>query len=1432
MKKLYYLFIFLINSTLVLSQSNPEIIKNEIKKIFQKEGFRDSILPFTFLEEKSNYNGKYKKLRINKESLSKIEQAGIKNIKLILPFSTSETKVILLQPTELFASDVKIVQSFLKGNQEIKLPTVYAFNGIIENTNLPSLVSITIINGTIRGIISEGNDQFILGPIQDNSKNEDYVLYNQSINKLAKAQVLCGVSDAEVMTNLPSVISKTETTVSKCVRLHFEITQGLQNMWGGTTQSIEKFVNILNNVVTIYKNDGIYVKLSYLKIWSMKEPYNLGSSTLALNSFYSSGGTIYGDEAHLLHEYQYGGLATIPGSLNCQQVRAVSGMQGNFDNFPNYSWNVMVVAHELGHNLTSPHTQWCGWVGGAIDNCYPTEGGCPPGPAPVNGGTIMSYCHLSNTGINFINGFGSQPGSRIRNSIATSSCMTSCDDNVLCTDSIARNVITIYDSSTNKIKISFDAKINEQYKIKWELVGGNLKDSTITVGPVNTVVFTPYCNNNNPDHLISIERICSSGYGPKLLFYFKPIPIKPQILFDNSVICSGVSKYITASPSSSLFRYKWYKDGIEIVGQTNDSLLITSAGTYSVFVNKGSSGECWAESDPVVFTLTTQPLPKFTYSYSSLYKISFSDQSLFSSNYRWDFGAGQVSNSSNPPIIDFVKSGRYPVTLQTDGCGGTSIYRDTIKIIVEEFGDQDPKMGTYENVQIIEMNCSKVAYFNKNNNSTIKYLVGADWPRQGTIEWQLKIDSGYASSNIYQDVFYIMGNAIDERFTGDLTIEINNTTKKISFYSTNPPPYLPNVIGTTTFSNSINFKNWNTLGFSWGSNGIYFRVNGTLLPYFPTPLIYGDTVTQINNKKIGVGIGNGYFGWDTSKRGFYGYVDKLRVSAIQQDFKISNLPPVFPASPTLNYSDSVSFCPIDSIVLTVSPIIEGNSYQWKLNNQIIVGANLPVYKASVAGQYACEVKNNSGAICSTASLKVKAVSPSSIFNYTKDALQVVLNNTSLCASQYNWNFDDGTFSSLKDPIKVYSQSGYYNVCLNSSNNSSSTQNCKLIPVFSSWIDELKNTTDGIGNAITYQSGICDQSVKFTRNSSSNPLLNSYITYSQQNWVPKQGTIEILCKVTNGSSWNGISTTNATLFAVGTGVNSTFITVNSNGNIGVRRSDGVNFVNFTATATPFRFNEWHVISLSYGSNGTSISVDGAVYLTNTTITYNINNGDATLGQTNWGGGNWFGFEGLTERIRFSYLQNDFQLKASYIPSVSISGSTTVINGQSSLISTMAQNGGSIPQYQWQDSSTILGWANIIGATNSALSYSPINSGVKLRCQLSSNANCVNPAIVISNTLIFTVNTPTAITDPQNPSMFIRIAPNPSNQFLNISGLSSSKQYQYILTDYTGRILIKGNIYQSSQQQISTNNLPSGVYLLQLYSVQQKRVLGMEKIVIIH
>ncbi len=99
----------------------------------------------------------------------------------------------------------------------------------------------------------------------------------------------------------------------------------------------------------------------------------------------------------------------------------------------------------MGHVFGSPHKQDCVWNGNntQIDDCgniWAANGNSATTPCfdpnnpiiPQNGGSMMSYCHLTNTRINLSLGFGVQPSNLIRNAIYTSSCIgsytTSCPE--------------------------------------------------------------------------------------------------------------------------------------------------------------------------------------------------------------------------------------------------------------------------------------------------------------------------------------------------------------------------------------------------------------------------------------------------------------------------------------------------------------------------------------------------------------------------------------------------------------------------------------------------------------------------------------------------------------------------------------------------------------------------------------------------------------------------------------------------------------------------------------------------------------------------------------------------------------------------------------------------------------------------------------------
>jgi hypothetical protein len=198
-------------------------------------------------------------------------------------------------------------------------------------------------------------------------------------------------------------------------------------------------------------------------------------------------------------------------------------------------------------------------------------------------------------------------------------------------------------------------------------------------------------------------------------------------------------------------------------------------------------------------------------------------------------------------------------------------------------------------------------------------------------------------------------------------------------------------------------------------------------------------------------------------------------------------------------------------------------------------------------------------------------------------------------------------------------------------------------------DNFSNATVGIPNALTYQQNSCDSEAVLSRNSTTNVLLNSFVKYDSV-LMPRQGTIEMLLLVTGGSTSTAVSTTSATVFAIqnrsfnwlGSGC---MLTVYNNGNIIFRQFNNNNgFTDLTATATPFRFNEKHIVGISFGSEGMKIAVDGIIRASNS-IALNMNKGLGIVGgviDPVFSGTAWYQFTGIVDKFRMSYQQSDFQL----------------------------------------------------------------------------------------------------------------------------------------------------------------------------------------------
>ena len=399
---------------------NPLIEVNNLFKENNLMSLKSQALPAQLLQEQV--------LSLNENVLADLHTNAYASLELVLPYNGKQLKLKLIKQ-DLFAPGFKISTDKV-GNYPVT--TGVHYRGVIEGDET-SLAAISVFENDVAGLIATDEGNFNLGKIENpnglKALNNQFIIYNDKNLAGEVSQDFCGTIDDvyndKVIKSKPIEGYKSD---QNCVNFYFEVDYSLHQSKGGVTGAANYMEAVFNQVAILYQNEQINTKISEIFVWSSNDPYGSNINTV-LSSFRSNKNAqgFNGDIAHYVSLDVSGGLAYVDVICNSSYRYGVSQLHNSYQNVPTYSWTVEVVTHELGHNLGSPHTQSCSWPGGAIDNCYTTEGGCAKGPQPTNGGTIMSYCHLTSTGINFNNGFGPLPGNLIRDKVYNASCLSTCD---------------------------------------------------------------------------------------------------------------------------------------------------------------------------------------------------------------------------------------------------------------------------------------------------------------------------------------------------------------------------------------------------------------------------------------------------------------------------------------------------------------------------------------------------------------------------------------------------------------------------------------------------------------------------------------------------------------------------------------------------------------------------------------------------------------------------------------------------------------------------------------------------------------------------------------------------------------------------------------------------------------------------------------------
>lgn len=319
----------------------------------------------------------------------------------------------------LYGFDPTLGELAVHGAPEVDLTQVRFYRGAIAQEP-GSWVALTVMPGEVRGMLSTGGALYTWG----RSPLGPHLLYRADGFDPGVSFSCDALLHPESAPDEPHFVAAPKS--NRCVKVRAEVEKNLIDFLGGTQNATNYTLGLFNEVTTLYANDNINLALAEIQLWPDGSPY---SGTAIDYIIQMTNNSPNANLTAMLSRANFGGVAYLSSVCSVNFGVSYNGVFGSFNSVPSYSWDVMVVAHELGHNLSSQHTHACAWNGNntAIDGCGPQAGyseGCSAS-LPANGGTIMSYCHLiSGVGIQFANGFGVQPANRIRNYVNNASCLS------------------------------------------------------------------------------------------------------------------------------------------------------------------------------------------------------------------------------------------------------------------------------------------------------------------------------------------------------------------------------------------------------------------------------------------------------------------------------------------------------------------------------------------------------------------------------------------------------------------------------------------------------------------------------------------------------------------------------------------------------------------------------------------------------------------------------------------------------------------------------------------------------------------------------------------------------------------------------------------------------------------------------------------------
>jgi hypothetical protein len=322
------------------------------------------------------------------------------------PLPQADRVDLELTSFDVLTSNARLVSVEELGARELPRPEIYSFRGAAVG-DPGSVVTLNLFGGRIAGSIRTAEGEFVVAPGSFDPERPGtgaIEVRRREADPDQPDKPFCAADALEhpvVLAGGPTALAAPAIDGNTLLEAEVAIdgTYEWYEHFGSLTAAQNYILNVMAQVSTIYENEvNVQLVVPYLRVFTTSaDPYTdtTNTSTLLseLRSEWNDNQTaIDRTVVHLFSVRPSGGSGVAYLDVLCNHASrpgrsydyGVSTLSARGS-----SWEKELVAHELGHNFSSPHTH-C-YVP-EIDQCA-NESGCYDGPVVESVGTIMSYCN-------------------------------------------------------------------------------------------------------------------------------------------------------------------------------------------------------------------------------------------------------------------------------------------------------------------------------------------------------------------------------------------------------------------------------------------------------------------------------------------------------------------------------------------------------------------------------------------------------------------------------------------------------------------------------------------------------------------------------------------------------------------------------------------------------------------------------------------------------------------------------------------------------------------------------------------------------------------------------------------------------------------------------------------------------------------------------